>query len=77
MQNHVDPANHSQKFNLKRVSSFGSVTILMCLALESRLTLYGGDMGSGAFLTPGSGMGKKSRSGSGIRWLEKQVALKY
>jgi hypothetical protein len=28
------------------------------------------DPGSGAFLTPGSGMGKKSRSGSGMNFLD-------
>ncbi len=30
------------------------------------------DPGSGAFLTPGSGMGKKSGSGSGIRIWDEQ-----
>jgi hypothetical protein len=28
------------------------------------------DPGSGAFLTPASGMGKKSRSGSGMNFLD-------
>jgi hypothetical protein len=42
--------------------------------LLSKTIVAGADPGSSAFLTPGSGMGKKSRSGSGIRsWIFREL----
>jgi hypothetical protein len=44
------------------LSSSVTVTVLICSVADP-------DLGSGAFLTPGSGMGKKSGSGSGMNLL--------
>ncbi len=40
---------------------------IVCVTKRSILSVSVADPGSGAFLTPGSGMGRKSASGSGIR----------